>query len=779
MSCQNTPTSRGCFGPGTDALCDFCWDLEQQQSGGKATRERPKPIFATAPTKTTAPVGKSGGKPLPPLPLRRVVPVSKPPVGLVPMNPTQAKTLIAKSATAVVPIVAKKPTELPCQKKALPKPPPPQLVRLDVERACGGPGAWWQVVDAVKTVGVKAVTRPDRANVWSQLNWGGNTTDVSRAAAGPQNVSCQLGSDPAQSVRIDVYDIGPLAVSGGYVGASGKLYAWNDDVVVTATTTPNQATVWNLLQWNAQGQPPNPPPAVLKAGAHPNERKVSQAKAGDIKVSATLGCDPALGQKTVETTLHICKWPVLEVEELGFDGGQVLNDGAAEIGQPFDKKWIKGRPKPATNQSVTVSQSPLLYAAGSPMKLWAKFTVVEKPTEDETLWICGQATVKGKTLEWKKKITVRAGDNKVTTPVITSTGDTLPAEVGKFDPFTIEWYMTEPDNTTWRHIGTTTHLLYVTLGVPQKVAYWTLLEISCVAAAGTSTENSFVAAAFAPFKTHVGDGNGFRRQGDGVELSYYKDGVETDGQTTHLGTPVPVHLQPYSTVGILGRPDGTGRCGGWGDLLLHMFAIHGVTSANDYKIIRPKVSGAADYYNRFLVKNCTFTKKGKLKNYLPYTHRGHIDCVKQTGVRGQGKDNPQFDFGDHVFVEHNGQFYDPSYGIGPIVGQCKYEEDAIDGLGTYHHPTGYRETFTQAGTPQHIPKACCRGYFEFTISNTNTIVVIAQKFGKKASKLFGHDLNKALKKRRKKIKHLQAGDVVLVPLEWKRAGVDVMLYGYR
>jgi hypothetical protein len=44
------------------------------------------------------------------------------------------------------------------------------------------------------------------------------------------------------------------------------------------------------------------------------------------------------------------------VKEVTFECHEVLNDGAAEIDVPFDKRWEKGRAEPAPNQDTNYSQ---------------------------------------------------------------------------------------------------------------------------------------------------------------------------------------------------------------------------------------------------------------------------------------------------------------------------------------------------------------------------------------------------------------------------------------
>ncbi len=774
MPCDNTlEPAVGCRGPGTPTACDFCRNKQLQ----KEKKEQKKPV--PPPRKDPQPRQQLIGQSRPPLPpsvakqmvaetggTATAILIAQPQqmrCPKLPPLPPPPKPLVDPSAPPV------KPQPLPRQMMELPPPPKPKLVTLEVQGACGGPGTWWQVVSADRVVKVKAVTAPDIKWAWNQLSWGTNLHEVALTAASPNVVRCSLDG-AEQSVMIAVYDLTGLAVSHGVnTGNSWKLYESNAEVTVTATTNPAQDACWSKLQWKAEN-------GDLKPGGAANLRKVSLMPAREMKVNVTLGCSPELGQKKLSTTLRICRWPLLEVTKIFFsDARTIANDGVTEIGKLFDRRWESGRPDPAPKKVTSTMQSPLRYPMSSGVTLEAELKVARKPTEAEQVWVYAKTTVKGFKLEWQAQVTVGPLGAPVTFPATLSTG-VLPDEVGKFDAMQIQWFMSNSEGTGWEAIGTTKHLLYVTLAdrIANTDPYWTLLDISCKAAAGTKTADELVPKAFEPFATHVGDGKGFQRMGDEVELSYYIKGVDTDADDWNLPN------SPYHTKGILSRPDGTGRCGGWADLLKHMYKLHGINSARDFVIIRPRYWNATkaawepNYNNRFLVKNCSFGA-ASLKGFLPYTHVGKTECVKKTGAPGQGKTNPQFDFGDHVYVEYGGKFYDPSYGIGPVDNQFDYEEKAIDGLGAY----GSQVPFDQTGTPQHVPNRCSPGYVMRGVSTTTSFAKLAADFQTTEAALLNHPVNGFLKtKRGGDVTKVQAGDVVFIPRIWARKARACMLYGY-
>lgn len=159
---------------------------------------------------------------------------------------------------------------------------------------------------------------------------------------------------------------------------------------------------------------------------------------------------------------------------------------------------------------------------------------------------------------------------------------------------------------------------------------------------------------------------------------------------------------------------------------------------------------------RFLVQNCTFLAGTLAPSALPFTHAGGTECTKLSGAPGQGKTNPQFDFGDHVFVEHNGRFYDPSYGLGPIVGQLAYEQAAIAGLGYMGDKFQWSVDFKQSGTPQFMAYLCSPGFVMERVTATNTFHAIALRHGMLPTALFNDPLNARLKADRNFL-HLVSG----------------------
>jgi hypothetical protein len=419
---------------------------------------------------------------------------------------------------------------------------------------------------------------------------------------------------------------------------------------------------------------------------------------------------------------------LLQIREITFVASHpVEKDTTGNFPSP---EWVRGR--------AASGNSPVCYTRNTRVYMTAKFEVTRHPTAPETAEVRGRGTFGSATLEWVGVVSIATADAEVTVSGLAS-ATMLPDQVACYDPVTFNWEA-NPASTGWAAAGSSSHLIYVLLGSPSGVpAYWTLLDISCRGAAGKSTEDDFVKASFDPFRGTLGNGKGFKRKRDGVELTYYKMGA---------GTPAS---GVFSCSDILSRADGTGRCGGWADLMVAMHHVHGVTSSAMFGV--QPVSASL-----LIVKNCTFAGAGSRP--VPFTHKGQTECVKSDGIFGQGKDNPQFTFGDHALVKHSTGIYDPSYGVGPKADLKTWEDGGIAGIG--EGPPYI--SFTYKGDAHFFPGECSRGFIIHTVVAGDTLASIAKKYGVATETvLFNHPYNAALRKLRPPPAKLSVGDHVYVP----------------
>jgi hypothetical protein len=626
----------------------------------------------------------------------------------------------------------------------------PTLVSLGVSRAVdAGNGAFWEVVHDAYTIELTAVTNPDDGSVWSRLVWtgaglqdgsGSNKKLVSRAAV--LDVAAKVSLAGAEkSAEVHVVDLTALTSTLPEISAQKfKAYvAAGSSTILTATTNPNRAEAWGLIAWTRGTD-----------GDTANQRKVSLDAAGDVQVTAKLG---QLGLKEIQAEVHICAWPKLEVKEVTFCGPArhtVEKDTAGD----FDNKWTKGR--------LDTEQSPLCYTKNTKIELAVVFTITAKPTEEETVKVRGTTDFNGTQLQWLSTdphIKVASGAAEVTLAATLSDND-LPDVVACYDPLVITWEMTAADGA-WKAIGTTTHVIYATLGKPTVTpVYWTLLDYSCRAAQGKSTADDLVTEAFGKLKTTIRDDQGLKRKRDNQELTYYKFGRLT------ASTDV------LHTKDLLTRGDGTARCMAWARFFVSTCQLHGITAARVIGV-KPVAFATAGV---FIVKNCTFNGPGS--QGAPFTHEGNTECVKDDGLPGQGKSDPQFTFNDHALVLYGGLIYDPSYGVGPYADVKAWETAAIAGLGKVPWG-GYYTQFTHKGTSLFIPPECSKGFIIHTIKAHESMDSIAGLYGvADGATLFNHGYNRALQALRAGgAGTVQVGDAVLIPREISTAAITYRFAG--
>lgn len=331
----------------------------------------------------------------------------------------------------------------------------------------------------------------------------------------------------------------------------------------------------------------------------------------------------------------------LVVEEITFlDNHVVEQDTLGDFPSP---EWVRGR-------SVSTN-SPVCYTRNKPVKVDVKFKVVRGPSASEVVTIQGEARAGSVNMLFSGSVNVSPSDSYVTLSSV-SASNNLPNEVDCLDMFDIKWKY-NPANTSLVSAGNSSHLIYVTFDDPSGTPpYWTLLDISCRAAAGEATEAGLVSKAYAPFQ-----GRALNRKRDGRGLTYWNPDTTTCTNTREL----------------LAHADGSGQCGSWSELLIDMFKCHGITSAAKIYIGKSIPAGTIG----FLVKDWNFIGSGT--GAAPWTHIMGSECVDLPGVPGQRNPNPPGGFFNHFIVLHDGQLYDPSYGSAPVSTKLIWENGAIDG----------------------------------------------------------------------------------------------------
>jgi hypothetical protein len=344
---------------------------------------------------------------------------------------------------------------------------------------------------------------------------------------------------------------------------------------------------------------------------------------------------------------------VIALKELTFSANHPIDQDTT--GNFTAPEWVSTRTK----------QWPVCYTRTKNIKLKAKFEVMAPPTATETVKVKGVAKLGTATLEWTGSVSVSPGSTEVTTAELTSSA-ALPNEVACYDPATIQWEAEPPGEPAYL-AGASANVMYVTLGDPSGTpAYWTLLDISCRAAHGATTAAKLLKDMYVPFTSRT-----LTRKRDDKGLTYWN----------------PRTTKAMNTQQLLASGDGSGQCGSWAEFLIDMYKCHGETSAQKIIVVVSEpdfiaslskdatvVAGAAG----FLVKNWKFVGAGSKP--APWTHKMYLECQEQPGIPGQRNDDPPPAFYNHFIVYALGEYYDPSYGGGPIANQDDWENGAIDGL---------------------------------------------------------------------------------------------------
>ncbi len=350
-------------------------------------------------------------------------------------------------------------------------------------------------------------------------------------------------------------------------------------------------------------------------------------------------CNPAVQSCTCCSAITI--------KELTFTGNNVVEDDTT--GNFPSPEWVDGR--------AQSDQSPVSYARNRTISLDAKFKVTTAACRGgESVEIKGKATFGSATLEWSGSTTVNPGDTEVTASM--TSNSPLPNAVGIFETTDITWQM-NPCGKGWSGAGTTRNVVYVTLGDPSGTpTYWTLVDISCRAAAGETTASGVIAKGFNPLRTRA-----IGRKRDGHDLTYWNP------QGTCHATNTPL---------LLGAANGAGQCGSWAEFLIDMYKVHGITTADKILIVRSQ-SAWSNNSEGFLVKHWVFDHP-PASAASSYTHWVPSQCRPGANLPGQHNTAPPPAFYNHFIVQADGKFWDPSYGAGPFADQKAWESAAIDGL---------------------------------------------------------------------------------------------------
>ena len=227
--------------------------------------------------------------------------------------------------------------------------------------------------------------------------------------------------------------------------------------------------------------------------------------------------------------------------------------------------------------------------------------------------------------------------------------DSIQSELMKID-----WQVSFDGGKTWQKLGVghSEDWLYVT-GGPAPQAFETELWLGCTGANGQqpgsqAADDGVVKGIWGTF---AGPANVTRI--DGKPLTYYKDWT----------------IQNTTAASLLKGLDG--QCGSWSDLLWQCIAQQGAKTSKTVYIRATAIGGYGIAIDNFAgLKgsmsspsiNISTNSAGDPWNSTGYTWSS-TSVNDLSGIPGQNTSNPLSMFGNHQFIENDGIYYDPSYGV--------------------------------------------------------------------------------------------------------------------
>lgn len=362
----------------------------------------------------------------------------------------------------------------------------------------------------------------------------------------------------------------------------------------------------------------------------------------------------------------------LQIKSVTFSGGHPIdNDTFGNFPTPH---FLVGRGADPAPRIQRPAQFPYAVVRATRLGVTAVFQVTQQPTAAEAVAVDAVADVDGTRLQFSGSVNVGPADSEVTTAVLSS-DVAVPDRILKVAPLQLDWFQT-PCDIPRTSAGTSTNPLYVTLAAPTTAPlYWTLLEVSCAAAAGETSVAGLRSNSYGALQ-----GRAITRARDGHNLTYWN----------------PRTTRASSTRLLLAATDGSGQCGSWAEFLIDMWKAHGDDGGHKVGVAR----SISDWLNRnpmplFLVKDWRFDPPHPA-DPSSFSYEFKVTCFELPGVPGQNSPNPPPHFLNHFIVIADGQFYDPSYGSAPFANKLAWENASIDGLGNGNYQRGNHGGYRKA-----------------------------------------------------------------------------------
>lgn len=329
---------------------------------------------------------------------------------------------------------------------------------------------------------------------------------------------------------------------------------------------------------------------------------------------------------------------------------------------------------------------PICYTRNTALRIEAEFVI--DPVPSGLVY-----TVKGDgpgVLDIPATVATLAGDTITMAP--TDTTNALANEIDLMDPLTIDWSISYDNGSNWNNAGISSNMLYVTWADPvQTNPIQTFLHVGCESSDGENgsvgtNDDAVLSNVWAKLQT-----KDISRASDGFPLSYYgfydvnsngvwNEGVDIDKNSSSSCTVTTAEsLVKYAN----------GQCHSWITFMNEVMKAQGLDSINgvtNSRIGLVPIALNSSFAIKYWVKSGTNSPRNIIDFYAgmegtnitwPWANGQASDYA---GASGQGNSlNPPSTFQNHWIVKMNGEYYDPSYTIGPFVDFKEYEDAAFSG----------------------------------------------------------------------------------------------------
>lgn len=383
----------------------------------------------------------------------------------------------------------------------------------------------------------------------------------------------------------------------------------------------------------------------------------------------------------------------VELHQFTFAGAgwfAVTQEDLANFNNPYPADWARGipsRPQAYTANTAMAMNAVTLNVTAQPVGGPTNLTVrasVYFPQVNNVLAVSQAMTAPA--------IAIAAG-----TPINThfllgniALGN-VPNEVMHNNPLLIFWEVSADGGATWLPLQVSDNSVYVTARVPVATArptlntgaglvytYDSFLAISCDAANGlvgglgtAQAVRTAIAGAFIPPNPNPRMQR-LNRGGAATQLTYWLGHLAGNppAQSVNGRAALPAG-DLFSTL------TGSIACGVWADMLIAMWALHGIgdghrIAVNTNQVLNPVVPNQVN--TAFMVRNWDYNNHGAL-NAIAFTHAvvpaltptpppAPNEAARVAGVPGQNQPAPPRAFFNHYIVldTTNIHYYDPSYG---------------------------------------------------------------------------------------------------------------------